>query len=143
MLQVQRFIEGKIPTRITIGYGMCVDFRKLNKWTRKDHYPLPFIGEILESLANNSYFHCFDGYASTCYLAIRMLFRTKKLCLRMLVHVREKKLLLQTSWYLFIITYKFVFKLWCQLFITSSLDDVPPVITTIRLLSSPKNNKRC
>jgi hypothetical protein len=29
------------------GYRMCIDHRKLNKATRKDHYPLPFIDQIL------------------------------------------------------------------------------------------------
>src|SRR4051812_14888636 len=32
-----------IPQRVVIGYRMCIDCRKLNKATRKDHYPLPFI----------------------------------------------------------------------------------------------------
>ena len=31
-----------IPQRIVIGYRMVIDFRKLNKATKKDHYPLPF-----------------------------------------------------------------------------------------------------
>ena len=50
-----------VPTRAVIGYGMCVDFRKLNKWTKKDHYSLPFINEILQRLANNSYFCYLEG----------------------------------------------------------------------------------
>ncbi|XBH61086.1 hypothetical protein VPH35_115588 [Triticum aestivum] len=41
--------------------------------------------------------YCSDGYVCTGRLAIRMLFRTKKLLLRMLVHVREIKILLQTN----------------------------------------------
>ena len=32
-----------IPQRIITVYRMVIDFRKLNKATRKDHYPLPFI----------------------------------------------------------------------------------------------------
>src|SRR4051812_21283878 len=32
-----------IPQQTIIGYRMCIYFRKLNKATRKDHYPLPFI----------------------------------------------------------------------------------------------------
>ena len=50
-----------VPTRVVIGYGMCVDFKKLDKYTKKDHYPLPFINEILERLANNSYFCYLEG----------------------------------------------------------------------------------
>ena len=32
-----------IPQRIIIGYRMVIDFRKLNKATKKDHYSLPFM----------------------------------------------------------------------------------------------------
>ena len=32
-----------IPTRIVIEWRVCIDYRKLNTTTRKDHYPLPFI----------------------------------------------------------------------------------------------------
>src|ERR1041384_1880864 len=32
-----------IPQRTIIGYRMCIDFRKLNKAARKDHYPLPLL----------------------------------------------------------------------------------------------------
>ena len=32
-----------IPQRVVVGYRMCIDFRKVNKVTKKDHYPLPFI----------------------------------------------------------------------------------------------------
>ena len=32
-----------IPQRIVIGYRIVIDYRKLNKATKKDHYPLPFI----------------------------------------------------------------------------------------------------
>ena len=42
---------------------MVIDSRKLNKATRKDHYPLPFIDEMLERLSKNTHF-CFpDGYS--------------------------------------------------------------------------------
>ena len=39
-----------IPQRIITGYRMVIDFRKLNKATKKDHYPLPFIDQMLERL---------------------------------------------------------------------------------------------
>ena len=40
-----------IPQRIVVGYRMCIDFRKVNKVTKKDHYPLPFIDKMLERLS--------------------------------------------------------------------------------------------
>ena len=42
---------------------MCIDFRKLNKATRKDHYPLPFIDQMLERLSKNTHFCYLDGYS--------------------------------------------------------------------------------
>jgi len=47
-----------IPTRTVTGWRMCIDYRKLNKATRKDHYPLPFMDQMLERLAGQS-FYCF------------------------------------------------------------------------------------
>jgi hypothetical protein len=42
---------------------MCIDYRKINKATKKDHFPLPFIDEMLERLAKHS-FSCFlDSYS--------------------------------------------------------------------------------
>ena len=53
-----------IPQRTVTGWRMCIDYRKLNKATRKDHFPLPFIDEMLERLANHSFLCFFDGYSA-------------------------------------------------------------------------------
>ena len=50
-----------IPTRTITGWRMCIDYRKLNKATRKDHFPLPFIDQVLERLARFFYFCYLDG----------------------------------------------------------------------------------
>ena len=42
---------------------MVIDFRKLNKTTRKDHYPLPFINQMLERLSKHTHFCFLDGYS--------------------------------------------------------------------------------
>uniref|UniRef100_A0A2N9F0Y9 Integrase catalytic domain-containing protein n=1 Tax=Fagus sylvatica TaxID=28930 RepID=A0A2N9F0Y9_FAGSY len=42
-----------IPTRLVTGWRMCIDYRKLNSATRKDHFPLPFIDQILERVAGH------------------------------------------------------------------------------------------
>ncbi|XP_039141248.1 uncharacterized protein LOC120278551 [Dioscorea cayenensis subsp. rotundata] len=44
-----------IPTRTIIGWRVCIDYRKLNDATRKDHFLLPFIDQMLERLAGHSY----------------------------------------------------------------------------------------
>ncbi|CAN6580916.1 unnamed protein product [Malus baccata var. baccata] len=40
-----------VPQRIQTGWRVCIDYRKLNTTTRKDHFPLPFIDQMLEMLA--------------------------------------------------------------------------------------------
>ena len=42
---------------------MCIDYRKLNKAMRNDHFPLPFIDEMLKRLAKHSHFCYLDGYS--------------------------------------------------------------------------------
>ena len=51
-----------IPQRTITAWRMCIDYRKHNKATKKDHFLLPFIDEILERLAKHSYFCFLDGY---------------------------------------------------------------------------------
>ena len=52
-----------IPTRTVTGWRVCIDYRKLNDATRKDHYPLPFIDQMLERLAGYKYYCFLDGYS--------------------------------------------------------------------------------
>ncbi|CAA7037136.1 unnamed protein product [Microthlaspi erraticum] len=52
-----------IPTRTITGHRMCIDYRKLNAATRKDHFPLPFIDQMLERLANHPFYCFLDGYS--------------------------------------------------------------------------------
>ena len=59
-----------IPTRTVIGWKVCIDYRKLNKATRKDHFPLPFIDHILDRLARYEYCCFLDGYYSYNQIAI-------------------------------------------------------------------------
>jgi hypothetical protein len=49
---------------------MCIDYPKLNKATKKDHFPLPFIDEMLERLANHAYFYFLDGYSGFMQIPI-------------------------------------------------------------------------
>ena len=52
-----------IPTRTVAGHRMCIDYRKLNAATRKYHFPLSFIDQMLERLANHQYYCFLDGYS--------------------------------------------------------------------------------
>jgi hypothetical protein len=51
-----------VAQRTVVGYRMCIDFRTLNKATRKDDYPLQFIDQMLERLSKHSHFCYLDGY---------------------------------------------------------------------------------
>ncbi|KAJ9545103.1 hypothetical protein OSB04_024810 [Centaurea solstitialis] len=52
-----------VPTRTVTGWRVCIDYRKLNDATRKDHFPLPFIDQMLERLAGNEYYCFLDGFS--------------------------------------------------------------------------------
>ena len=52
-----------VPTRIQSGWRVCIDYRKMNAMTRKDHFPLPFIDQMLERLAGKSFYCFLDGYS--------------------------------------------------------------------------------
>jgi hypothetical protein len=60
-----------IPQRTVTGWRMCIDYQKLNKATKKDHFPLPFIDEMLERLANHTYFCFLDGYSEFMQIPIQ------------------------------------------------------------------------
>ena len=47
-----------MSTRLTTGWRVCIDYRRLNVVTRKDHFPLPFIDQLLERVFGHP-FYCF------------------------------------------------------------------------------------
>nr|GFB57766.1 reverse transcriptase domain-containing protein [Tanacetum cinerariifolium] len=51
-----------ILTRLVTGWRVCIDYRNLNEATRKDHFPLPFMDQMLERLAGNKYYCFLDGF---------------------------------------------------------------------------------
>nr|GEV69959.1 reverse transcriptase domain-containing protein [Tanacetum cinerariifolium] len=51
-----------IPTHLVTGWRVCIDYRKLNEATRKDHFPLSFMDQMLERLAGNEYYCFLDGF---------------------------------------------------------------------------------
>ena len=54
-----------IPRRTVTRWKLCIDYIKLNIVTKKDHYPLPFIDQMLERLVGHPHYYFLDGYS--CY----------------------------------------------------------------------------
>ncbi|CAN6700866.1 unnamed protein product [Malus baccata var. baccata] len=52
-----------VPTRVVTGWRVCIDYRKLNAMTRKDHFLLPFLDQMLERLAGYQFYCFLDGYS--------------------------------------------------------------------------------
>jgi len=49
---------------------ICVDFKKLNKVTKKNPYPLPFSNEVLNTIAGYEAYSFLDGYSSYHQISI-------------------------------------------------------------------------
>ncbi|XP_070054540.1 uncharacterized protein [Nicotiana tomentosiformis] len=63
MTVIQNEKNELIPTRTVTGWRVCMDFRKLNSDTCKDHFPMPFIDQMLDRLAGRSFYCFLDGYS--------------------------------------------------------------------------------
>ena len=61
-----------IRTRTVTGWRVCIVYRKLNIATRKDHFPLPFIDQMLDKLAGHPHFCFLDGYSEYNQIAIAL-----------------------------------------------------------------------
>ena len=67
--EVLKLLEAGL-TRTVTGWRMCIDYRKLNEATRKDHFPLPFMDQMLERLAGQAYYCFLDGYSGYNQIAV-------------------------------------------------------------------------
>ncbi|GJU89911.1 reverse transcriptase domain-containing protein [Tanacetum coccineum] len=52
-----------VSTCTVNGWRVCIDYKKLNDATRKDHFPLPFIDQMLERFSGNEYYYFLDGFS--------------------------------------------------------------------------------
>ena len=59
-----------IPIRIVIGWRVSIDYMNLNTTTIKDHYPLPFMDQMLDRLASHPHYCFLDGYFRYNQIAI-------------------------------------------------------------------------
>ncbi|RVW72145.1 Retrovirus-related Pol polyprotein from transposon opus [Vitis vinifera] len=53
----------EVATHLTSGWRVFIDYRKLNVVTRKDHFPLPFIDQVLERVSGHPFYCFLDGYS--------------------------------------------------------------------------------
>ena len=53
----------EMPTRLTTGWRVCIDYRRLNEVTRKDHFPLPFMDQLQERISGQPFYFFPDGYS--------------------------------------------------------------------------------
>ncbi|RVW31950.1 Retrovirus-related Pol polyprotein from transposon 17.6 [Vitis vinifera] len=53
----------EVSTRLISGWRVCIDYRMLNSVTRKDHFPLPFMDQVLERVSGHPFYCFLDGYS--------------------------------------------------------------------------------
>nr|GEW77572.1 DNA-directed DNA polymerase [Tanacetum cinerariifolium] len=80
-----------IPTRLVTGWWVCIDYRKLNEATRKDHFPLPFMDQILERLAGNELYCFLDGFSGYFQIPIDPRDQEKTTCMLAIFHDMVEK----------------------------------------------------
>ncbi|XP_071923079.1 uncharacterized protein [Coffea arabica] len=70
-LTVEENQEGEmVPVRKPTRWRQCIDYRRLNAVTKKDHFPLPFIDQMIERLAGRVYYCFLDGFSGYFQIAI-------------------------------------------------------------------------
>ena len=62
----------ELSTRLTTGWRVCIDYRRLNEVTRKDHFPLPFIDQLLKRVSGHSFYCFLDGYSGYFQIEIAL-----------------------------------------------------------------------
>ena len=60
----------EIQTHLPTKWQVCINYRKLNVATKKDHFPLPFIDQILDKLSGQGFYCFLDSYSRYDQLAI-------------------------------------------------------------------------
>ena len=77
VMVVRNQVNKLVPTRIQSGWWMCIDYCKMNSMTRNDHFPLPFIDQILEWSVEKSHYYFLNGYSGYNQIVIAHLDQEK------------------------------------------------------------------
>nr|GEX04328.1 reverse transcriptase domain-containing protein [Tanacetum cinerariifolium] len=80
-----------IPTRLVTEWRVCIDYQKLNEATRKYHFPLPFMDQMLERLAGNEYYCFLDGFSGYFQIPIDPRLQEKTTCMLAIFHDMVEK----------------------------------------------------
>ena len=62
----------EFSTRLTTGWRVCIDYRRLNEVTRKYHFSLPFIDQLLERVSEHPFYCFLDGYSGYFQIEIAL-----------------------------------------------------------------------
>ncbi|GJZ50528.1 reverse transcriptase domain-containing protein [Tanacetum coccineum] len=72
MTVVKNEMDELIPQRTVTGWCICIDYRKLTNATKKDHFPHPFIDQMLEQLAGHEYYCFLDRFSGYIQIPIAL-----------------------------------------------------------------------
>ncbi|GJX98143.1 reverse transcriptase domain-containing protein [Tanacetum coccineum] len=81
-----------VPTRTITGWRVCIDYFKLNEATAKDHFPLPFMDQMLERLAGNKYLCFLDGFSRSYLILSKTIVHIDHSAVRHLFKKQDAKL---------------------------------------------------
>ena len=59
-----------VPIRLMTGWRVCIIYHKLNAWTEKDHFSMPYIDKMLDRLAGKGWYCFLDGYSGYNQISI-------------------------------------------------------------------------
>ena len=61
-----------VQMRSVTSWSVCIDYRKLNAWTKKDYIPMPFMDQMLDRLAGKGWYCFLDGYSGYNQISIAL-----------------------------------------------------------------------
>ncbi|XP_015166191.1 uncharacterized protein [Solanum tuberosum] len=61
-----------VSMRPVTEWRVCMDYRKLNSWTEKDHFPMPFMDQMLDRLSEREWYCFLDGSSGYNQISIAM-----------------------------------------------------------------------
>ncbi|RDY13435.1 Retrovirus-related Pol polyprotein, partial [Mucuna pruriens] len=72
MIVVKNQHDELVPMRIQNSWRVCIDYKRLNQVTHKDHFPLLFIDQVLEKLSGKFRYYFLDGFSDYMQIHIAL-----------------------------------------------------------------------